>query len=103
MELNVPVAGGRSALRIDPCSDYCIVSIKQLLWNGEAVAWKGKQVQTNGTKVGEQTYVFATKDPNITVSLLGRKNEQTNLLQVSLEVTRLPEETAKRMQKRGLF
>lgn len=103
MELNVPVAGGRSALRIDPCSDYCIVSIKQLLWNGEAVAWKGKQVQTNGTKVGRQTYVFATKDPNITVSLLGRKNEQTNLLQVSLEVTRLPEETAKRMQKRGLF
>lgn len=103
MELNVPVAGGRSALRIDPCSDYCIVSIKQLLWNGEAVAWKGKQVQTNGTKVGEQTYVFATKDPNITVSLLGRKNEQTNLLQVSMEVTRLPEETAKRMQKRGLF
>lgn len=103
MELNVPVAGGRSALRIDPCSDYCIVSIKQLLWNGEAVAWKGKQVQTNGTKVGEQTYVFATKDPNITLSLLGRKNEQTNLLQVSLEVTRLPEETAKRMQKRGLF
>ena len=103
MELNVPVAGGRSALRIDPCSDYCIVSIKQLLWNGEAVAWKGKQVQTNGTKVGEQTYVFATKDPNITVSLLGRKNEQTNLLQVSMEVTRVPEETAKRMQKRGLF
>lgn len=103
MELNVPVAGGRSALRIDPCSDYCIVSIKQLLWNGEAVAWKGKQVQTNGTKVGRQTYVFTTKDPNITVSLLGRKNEQTNLLQVSLEVTRLPEETAKRMQKRGLF
>lgn len=103
MELNVPVAGGRSALRIDPCSDYCIVSIKQLLWNGEAVTWKGKQVQTNGTKVGRQTYVFATKDPNITVSLLGRKNEQTNLLQVSLEVTRLPEETAKRMQKRGLF
>ncbi len=103
MELNVPVAGGRSALRIDPCSDYCIVSIKQLLWNGEAVAWKGKQVQTNGTKAGEQTYVFATKDPNITVSLLGRKNEQTNLLQVSMEVTRLPEETAKRMQKRGLF
>ena len=103
MELNVPVAGGRSALRIDPCSDYCIVSIKELLWNGEAVAWKGKQVQTNGTKVGRQTYVFATKDPNITVSLLGRKNEQTNLLQVSLEVTRLPEETAKRMQKRGLF
>lgn len=103
MELNVPVAGGRSALRIDPCSDYCIVSIKQLLWNGEAVAWKGKQVQTNGTKVGRQTYVFATKDPNITVSLLGRKNEQTNLLQVSIEVTCLPEETAKRMQKRGLF
>lgn len=103
MELNVPVAGGRSALRIDPCSDYCIVSIKQLLWNGEAVAWKGKQVQTNGIRVGENTYVFATKDPNITVSLLGRSNEQTNLLQMSLEMTHLPEETARRMQKRGLF
>ena len=57
----------------------------------------------NGLKVGENTYVFPTKDPNITLSLLELGNEESNLLQVSMEVTRLPEETMKHMQKRGLF
>ena len=57
----------------------------------------------NGFKVGEHTYVFPTKDPNITLSLLELGNEESNLLQVSMEVTRLPEETMKHMQKRGLF
>ena len=57
----------------------------------------------NGFKVGENTYVFPTKDPNITLSLLEFGNEESNLLQVSMDVTRLPEETMKHMQKRGLF
>lgn len=102
-ELEVTVPGGRSALRIDPCSDYCLVYIQEIKYNGVSVPWKGRQIQMNGFKVGDNTYVFPTRDPNITVSLTGLAGEERNLLQVSMEVTKLPEETVKHMQKRGLF
>ena len=101
--LEVVVAGGRSALRIDPCSDFCLVWIQGIRWNGTEIALKGRQIQLNGFKAGENTYVFPTKDPNITLSLAGMRNEKRNLLQMRMAVTRLPEETAKHMQKRGLF
>lgn len=103
MELEVVIAGGRSALRIDPCSDFCLVYLREIRWNGVAVPVKGRQVQLNGLKVGENTYVFVTADPNITLSLAGMPGEERNLLQVAMAVTRLPEETARHMQKRGLF
>lgn len=103
MELQIPVRRGRSALRIDPCNAYCLVYLKQVMWNGGQIPLKGKQIQTNGFKVGENTYAFATDDPNIIVSVLGMSNEEKNLLQVSMEVTRAPQETIRHMQKRGLF
>lgn len=102
-EVAVTVSGGRSALRIDPCSDYCLVYIREIRWNGVLVPWKGKQIQANGWKAGENTFVFPTKDPNITVSLSGLSNEENNVLQMAMEVTKLPEDTVKHMQKRGLF
>lgn len=103
MELQVEIGRGRSALRIDPCSDYCLIYLKNMMWNGEQLPLKGKQIQLNGFKVGENTYAFPTKDPNITLSLLELSNEESNLLQVSMEMTKMPEETIKHMQKRGLF
>lgn len=103
VEFAVAIRGGRRALRIDPCSDFCIVYLKEILWNGYPVSDKGKQIQVNGSKVGDNTYVFVTQDPNITLSLENLKREESNMLQVAMEVTRLPEETAKHMQKRRLF
>lgn len=101
--LTVQIRGGRSALRIDPCSDYCVVYLQKLIWNGDDIPLKGKHFQTNGFKIGENTYGFATTDPNMTISLLNLKNEEPNLLQIQMEVTHVPEETIKHMQKRGLF
>ena len=101
-ELAVTISGGRSALRVDPCSDYCLIYIREIKWNGVPIPWKGKQIQMNGFKVGEGTYVFPTCDPNITISLSGILNEESNLLQMAMEVTRLPEETVKHIRKRGL-
>lgn len=102
-QLEVVIAGGRSALRIDPCSDFCLVWIESIQWNGTEIPLKGRQIQVNGFKTGENTYVFPTRDPNITLSLAGMHSEQRNLLRMRMAVTRLPEETAKHMQKRGLF
>ena len=102
-ELEVTISGGRSALRIDPCNDFCLIYIQEIKWNGAPIPWKGKQIQINGFKVGENTYVCPTCDPNITVSLSGIPGEDRNVLQVTMQVTKLPEETVKHMQKRGLF
>lgn len=102
-ELAVTVSGGRSALRIDPCNDFCLIYIREILWNGTPVPWKGKQIGTNGCKVGDNTYVFVTQDPNITVALDGLAQQESNLLQLAMEVTVLPPDTARHLRKRGLF
>lgn len=102
-ELAVPISDGRSALRVDPCSDFCLIYIREIKWNGVLIPWKGKQIQTNGFKVGENTFAFSTRDPNITISLAGLSNEESNLLQLAMEVTKLPEDTVKHMRKRGLL
>ncbi|MCH5258112.1 MAG: class I SAM-dependent methyltransferase [Lachnospiraceae bacterium] len=102
-ELEVMIPGGRSALRIDPCNDFCLIYIREIKWNGTPVSLKGGQIQLNGFKVGENTYVFPTRDPNITLSLSGIPGEENNLLQMVMEVTKLPEETAGHIRKRGLF
>ncbi len=102
-ELEVMIARGRSALRIDPCNDCCLIYLQKIRWNGVEIPVKGRQIQMNGFRVGENTYVFPTKDPNITFSLAGMQGEEHNLLQIGMAVTKLPEETVKHMQKRGLF
>lgn len=102
-ELEITIPGGRSALRIDPCNDFCLIYIQEIKWNGVPIPWKGKQIQVNGFKTGDNTYVCPTCDPNITVSLSGISGEDRNVLQVTIQVTKLPEETVKHMQKRGLF
>ncbi len=103
MELQVEIGRGRSALRIDPCSDYCLIYLKSIMWNGEQISLKGRQIRLNGFKVGENTYAFPTQDPNITLSFMELGNEESNLLQISMEMTKMPEETIRHIQKRGLF
>lgn len=103
LELSVKIGRGRSALRIDPGNRSCLIWIKKVVWNGEAVALKGKQMQMNGFKVGEDLYAFPTKDPNITLSLRGLPGEEENHLEAVMEVTAMPIETIRQMQKRGLF
>ena len=103
VELSVRIPRGRSALRIDPGSHACLIYIKRISWNGEEVSLKGKQIQMNGFKIGEDVYAFPTEDPNITLSLWGLSGEEDNLLEAVMEVTKMPTETVNHLQKRGLF
>lgn len=95
--------GERKALRIDPCSDFCIVYLEEIRWNDKPVPLKGKNISTNGIRTGEGVYAFSTQDPNITIWLTEGEQRQENVLEVSMQVTRMPEETVRHMQKRGLF
>lgn len=95
--------GDHKALRIDPCSDFCIVYLEEIRWNDKPVSLKGKSISTNGIRTGEGVYAFSTQDPNVTLHLEGLEQKQENVLEVSMQVTRVPEATASHMQKRGLF
>lgn len=103
VELSVKIKSGRSALRIDPGSHACVIYLKRIAWNGVEVPLKGKQIQLNGFKIGEDVYAFPTEDPNITLSLWGLAGEEENLLEAVMEMTRMPAETVRHLQKRGLF
>lgn len=102
-QFRLVLEGNYKALRIDPCSDFCIVYLEEIRWNGKPVSLKGKSLLTNGIRTGEGVYAFATQDPNITLPLANLEQKQENLLEVSMQVTRVPEATALHMQKRGLF
>lgn len=95
--------GERKALRIDPCSDFCVVYLEEIRWNGKPVPLKGKTISSNGSRIGDGVYVFCTQDPNITLQLADGEQKPENVLEVSMQVTKVPEETARHMQKRGLF
>lgn len=103
VELSVKIGRGRSALRIDPGSSACLIRLKRIAWNGEAVSLKGKQLQMNGFRIGEDVYAFPTDDPNITLSLRELPGEEENRLEAVMEVTKISMETIRHMQKRGLF
>lgn len=102
-QFRLVLEGNYKALRIDPCSDFCIVYLEEIRWNGKPVSLKGKSLLTNGIRTGKGVYAFATQDPNITLPLADLEQKQENLLEVSMQVTRVPEATALHMQKRGLF
>lgn len=96
-------AGGLKGFRIDPCSDRCIVWLKEVKWNGKALPLKGKAFSHNGFRIGENTYAFHTEDPGFTMLLGDIEQRDKNILQISLQVTRMPEETIAHIQKRGLW
>lgn len=103
VELSVRIPGGRSAVRIDPGSHACIIHVKRISWNGEGISLKGKQLQMNGFRIGEEMYAFPTEDPNITLSLWGLPAGEENHLEAVMEITRMSLESVKHLQKRGLF
>lgn len=103
VELSVRISRGRSAVRIDPGSHACVILIKRISWNGEEISLKGKQLQMNGFRIGEDVYAFPTEDPNITLSLWELASGEENHLEAVMEVTRMSLESVKHLQKRGLF
>lgn len=103
VELSVRIPKGRSAVRIDPGSHACVIYVKRISWNGVEISLKGKQIQMNGYRIGEDVYAFPTEDPNITLSLWDLPSEEENHLEAVMEVTRMALESVKRLQKRGLF
>lgn len=105
MELTLQVPVGMKALRIDPCEEPCLIQIKRLWWNGEE-QFLDKQIETNGikgkgAKNSYPEYVFATRDPNFTISLnkLINSDKSQNELRVQLEIHKISLQLANTLTK----
>ncbi|MBR2037037.1 MAG: hypothetical protein IKA09_04845, partial [Lachnospiraceae bacterium] len=105
MELTLKVAVGMKALRVDPCEEPCLVQIKRLWWNGEE-QYLDKQIEVNGIKGkgGKNSYpeyIFATKDPNFTLSLdkMQEGDGSFNELKLHLEIHKLSLQLANALTK----
>lgn len=108
--LTLKVSVGMKALRIDPCEEPCIVQIKKIWWNGQEVYIDNKII-ANGTKGkgSKNSYaelIFATGDPNFTISLAqlqnidGTQNElkiQFELHKISLQLANALQRSVKRI------
>ena len=97
MHFTLAVDGNVHLLRIDPAMDCCAVKIEELLFNGEKVEPDRKTVVTNGKKMQNGSYVFATEDPNINIKLEDLARKADNSLEVKLEIVRLPAAIAQDM------
>lgn len=105
IEAEIPFDGNVVQLRIDPADRYCVLTIKELLLNGSQVPLTKKYIVTNGMSVAADTYVFATKDPNITVMVSELPRSGENVLTLQMEIAPLPEGLASVMAsgKKKLF
>ena len=91
------ISGKRKTLRIDPCSDYCIVHVKDIKWNGVSVFGTAR-ISSNGQELADRIYGFPTRDPSIVCNVEQMEQDFENELIVSMEVTRISEETAMQFQ-----
>ena len=96
-EFFMKISGKRKTLRIDPCSDYCIVHVKDIKWNGVSVFGTAR-ISSNGQELADRIYGFPTRDPNIVCNVEQMEQDFENELIVSMEVTRLSEATAMQFQ-----
>lgn len=99
-KFKVKIEKGRKALRLDPCSDCCMVWLKEIKWNDTAILPKSKCISSNGFRIGDSIYAFDTKDPGITIQLSEMEQRNENFLQVSMQVTVMPKETIEHMPKK---
>lgn len=79
------------AVRIDPAMFSCLVNVRDLLVDGTPV--KNKMIITNGKKIGERSFFFATEDPGITIRL----HKPASSLSAKLDVVRIDKEVAERV------
>lgn len=97
LHLTLEVDGNVHMLRIDPAMDCCAVKIGELLFNGQKVEPDRKTVITNGKRLQNGSYVFATEDPNINIKLEDLVRKAENELEVKMEIVRLPGAIARDM------
>lgn len=94
-------AADTKAVRIDPDHEPCVVTIEKALWNGKKLSLHGlgklRSFATNGKSIQNGVIAFSEEDPNFTFFLKNVPMKEDNVLEISMNVVKLPKSVAKRL------
>lgn len=90
------------AIRIDPDYEPCMVTIEKALWNGKKLSLiplvkNLGGFATNGKSIKNGVIAFAKEDPNFTFYLKNTPMLEDNVLEISMNVMKLPASIAGRL------
>lgn len=94
-EVSIPVTPSDRFVRVDPLRQACIVRITEASIDGNPYPVDSKKfLLCNGRRIGEDSFVFPTDDPNLIFTLEGLARSEESMLEIKMEITKLPLETA---------
>ncbi len=93
--VSLPVSPAQRLIRLDPLRSSCIVTITRADIDGNPYPVDSKKfLLCNGKRVGNDTFIFETEDPNLVFVLEGLARSEDSLLNVEMNITQIPHETA---------
>jgi hypothetical protein len=75
LELEINLPKGTKMLRIDPCSEKCVVRVKKLRQNGKILNYT-----SNGYQGGNGDLIFDTEDPQIIAAVKGSETVSVSFI-----------------------
>lgn len=94
----VNIGPGENMIRIDPCMESCIVTIKECLINQvEYPVGKRKMITSNGKSIGKDTFIMAGNDPQLVFSLKGMESPEEREFFLSMEVVKVSDMMAQKL------
>ena len=89
------------AVRIDPDHEPCMVTIEKALWNGKKLSLhevkKLGSFSSNGKSIKNGVIAFEKEDPNFTFHLKNISRNKDNILEISMNVVKLPKSVMDRL------
>lgn len=86
------------AIRIDPGQEACMVAVETALFNGKPLPLKGRgKFASNGKAFGVGVFAFPKEDPNMTFYVKHLPKQETNIMEVSINIAKLPGSVAERL------
>ena len=99
-EALISVMAEDKVIRIDPLDGPCIVTVREaMLGEAEFPVENKKCLICNGKRLGVNSFIFATADPNMYFDLDGFVHNEDTFLFVKLEIIPLSADTAANVEK----
>jgi hypothetical protein len=91
---------GDLKLRLDPLDSSCIVTVKEVKINDRDYPIEHKKLVTcNGVRISDDSFLFATDDPNLIFDFAGQIHDKENFFYIDMEIMPLKPEHAEKLIK----
>lgn len=93
--VSIPIKRNDVAIRLDPLCEACIVTVTEAFIDGNPYPVSNKKyLLCNGRRIGEDSFVFPTEDPNLIFLLEGLVKTNESFLDVKMNIVRLKNDIA---------